>query len=190
MWMKSVPLRIVDVPDGVGCALPEDRCCNCGEAAASVARVTLRRTIYLVVGGFEQKIAMDLPVCGACERTIHRAAPGPFRRVFYAGLWSVLAWFAVIWIEMQLGTKALGAGAAYVVGLIVSVAAVSAWYATRRPRGKQTSYYQPVRLLGRRLRDDHRSTVLGFTNGEIADATGRSIGGVLPTARVVAPRAR
>jgi len=79
-----------------------------------------------------------------------------------------LAIFLVAVLFQQAMDQAFLGGYDFWVALGVATALAAAFYSTRRPRGTQTSYYQPVRI--RKLRQQFLSgevtgIVLGFTSG-------------------------
>ena len=198
MWIQQPLLHRVAVPTGSALAIPPDRCCNCGGTdCVAPEAVTLRRTIYIVIGGFEQRLKVALPACASCKRTMYRPAPGLPTRVFYAGITSFLGLLGLMALLMKLDVKpSLGLGGIWAICAAVSLMVTGAYYATRRPRGSQTSYYQPVRLLGGfsvKQADKRRSyTVVGFTHPDVAAATadatpGAELRGAAPSARALRP---
>lgn len=202
MWMHQPLLHTVAVPNGAAIQIPADRCCNCGVAeGVAYEKVKLRRTIYVGIGGFEQRLQLALPACPICKWTMFRPAPGLLKRIFYALLWSFFGWMGVMWVLLlQLNVTppfGLGVGGVWAVCAVVALAAAGGWYATRRPQGTQTSYYQPVRLLGAVSRKDNGRvltwTLLGFTQGSVAAATveaipGAQLHGAAPVAQALRPR--
>jgi hypothetical protein len=183
MWLRQPALHLVDVPDDVP-AIPADRCCNCGGTDDVVLEaLTLRG---------DTRLELELPACPRCKWTLFRPAPDVFARCSYALMWSLLLMIAVGLLGVYTGVKPpFGLGTLCAACTAVAFATANAWYATRRPRGAQTSYYQPVRLRGRSSRDGQRFTTLAFTNREIAGLVAENVAGTvrsrtaIPVARVV-----
>jgi hypothetical protein len=154
---SDVPLRF-----------PARLCCNCGaQAQLELVPTTLRKTLFLGFGGVEKQLTVTLPYCPRCRKTAKRIPAGLFSKlllvaVTFFGL--VLAWSL---LARRAGAGAAASGWILPVIAVLSAALVFGVFALQRPRGTQTSYYQPVRL--RKLRQQFVSGkvvgyVLAFTN--------------------------
>ena len=140
-----MPLVEIDATNKSWIHFPQDLCCNCGtqqERICSVA-TTLRWITYLGIGGVETAERILLPYCQFCQVTATRRPPGIGRRFL---VWALLFFVGMLCLPLIPGANQIGIQAALLANGAVAAALVCARIFATRPRGKQTSYYQPVRL--------------------------------------------
>ncbi len=166
MTFVSVPIQLRAEIDA---QFPPDCCCNCGvQGGLTLVPTRLTKTVFLGFGGYEKGITVSLPYCSACKVTARRFAPGLGTKLLLSLLTYValLLAFAVLGFSGVLPTiESTGAVLAVLAGLALVL--VFGVYSLRRPRGAQTSWYQPVRLLKMRQRFLDGAIVgwvFGFTN--------------------------
>jgi hypothetical protein len=160
----------VELASSVTMEFPLECCANCGSrGSVRVVDTEVRRTLFLLGGGSETTLRLPVPYCPTCEVTAARTPNGPLAKLLLSLLLS-MALMLVLSIAAATTGRALipveDPGTFYLTLLVVSVGLVFAGYRLRRPRGTQTSWYQPVRL--RKLRQrfvDGTITgiVIGFT---------------------------
>lgn len=145
---------------------PADLCCNCGSAENLTPQITdLRRMPFMGLAGVEVKLPLPFPYCQACSVTSRR------KRLGVLGMLAVFA-FSLVVLTMGwlfLGPQLSESLTKYVIGplaVIISISIVIGIYAFRRPKGRQTSYYQPVILknTGHKWPMDITGLELAFTN--------------------------
>jgi len=148
--------------------IPNEICCNCArtERVGSVES-ELKLTRYFGLGGSEYTFRWDLPYCPECEVTASRNPVNKLHIALVIGLCTVSLFLVAIIGQMAMDESLLG-GNDFWLALGVSIVLVGGFYASRKPQGGQTSYYQPIRIL--KLRQTFTSgevtgIVLGFTNG-------------------------
>ena len=147
--------------------IPAEFCCNC----ASTDRVgtvdsELKLTRFLGLGGSEYTFRWRLPYCPACEATAARTPVNRLHIGLAIAAGTMALFLAATVVQLALDRNLLG-GNDFWVALALSSLLVGGFYASRRPRDGQTSYYQPIRI--RKLRQKFASgevtgMVLGFTN--------------------------
>lgn len=163
--MGESRVEIVNRAGEIG--IPTEICCNC----ASPNRITtvlsdLKLTRYLGMGGSEYTFRWRLPYCPECQPTAERSPVGKLHVALVIGLATVGLFLALVVAQIAMDESLFG-GNDFWVALAMSALLVAGFYSLRRPRGTQSSYYQPVRI--RKLRQKFASgevtgIVLGFTN--------------------------
>ena len=149
-------------------SIPDGICCNCArEDRVATVDSELKVTRYFGMGGSEYTFTWGLPFCRGCEATAARTPINKLHVLLVIGVVTVSLFLLAIIAQMLLERSLLG-GHDFWVSLAAASALVGAYYATRKPEGAQTSYYQPVRI--RKLRQKFSSgevtgIVLAFTNG-------------------------
>ncbi len=153
-----------------GIRYPTDQCCNCGTQAGElvIEHSVLRATMFLGVVGAEQRMTVPLPYCEGCVATAHRLPMG------FGG--TVLVWIFLCVIGVIAATyfpwlRALGIRGVLLLDAGLAAALIWTWRRiVARPRGEQTSHYQPVRLhdFGRVLAFTHN----GYGERVLADNPG------------------
>lgn len=139
---------------------PAPFCCNCGRTDCTTEVQDTRVTRFFGFGGNEMTFNLSVPVCGGCRKTIRRRPPGFFSRLFVLAA-SLVGAFASLYL---LGHAVLLPQ--WIDANIVAISIVAAliftfvFYALRRPKPPQTSFYQPVRIKSVRLQ------VTGLMAGE------------------------
>ncbi len=179
----------VDIPQAAKSFwFPEDICCNCGTRDdVDVINTDVRRTVYLLVAGFEEKLRVALPFCKSCAITAEMRPPGVAAKVVWWMVWTFFLWCAVMGLCVWMGVR-VNPGY-FMLGIALGMVVLMTLWFRRRPRGKRTSNYQPVRFLGGSAKlfgPSSPGTTWAFSNPEYATLVAeRSKVGVLPEARVV-----
>jgi hypothetical protein len=148
--------------------IPAEICCNCA-SSDRVDRVQseLKLTRYFGMGGSEYTFKWALPYCPECKLTASRTPVDKLHIALMIGLSTVALFLVSISLQAAMDKNLLG-GNDFWFALVVATLLVGSFYTSRKPRGGQTSYYQPIRI--RKLRQKFTSgevtgIVLGFTNG-------------------------
>lgn len=157
----------LEIDSGGEIEIPSTICCNCArpDGIASVAS-ELKLTRYFAMAGTEYTFTWDLPYCSDCASTASRTPVNRLHIALMIGVSTAVLFLGATIGQMALETNLLG-GYDFWIALGLAAMGVSGFYASRRPAGAQTSYYQPIRI--RKLRQKFISgevtgIVLGFTN--------------------------
>jgi hypothetical protein len=172
--MIHLPPEDLKFNDNVVFTFPTQLCCNCGARTdLHIVRQDTRKTSYLFAGGSEITFSLPLSFCAACAPSAKRRAKNIAHRVL--GLivaFAVTALAQIIIGDLILESPSL---AKYLVdvSLLGATGFNAAWIMIGRPKGQQTSYFQPVRI--RALKREFVSgivTAIGFafTNDDYARA--------------------
>jgi len=145
--MLEIPLGTLKFNDDVQFVFPNEPCCNCGaKSGLQIIEQDTRRTSYMVGGGTEQTFRLPLPFCPDC---IPSATRRP-KNIVHRGLgflvsFGVATLSLIIIGDLVFHSPAL---AQYLIPLSLAFATFTtlAWIALTKPKGKQTSYFQPVRI--------------------------------------------
>lgn len=163
--MGEARLEIKNLTDEI--QLPADLCCNCASTiGVGSVESELKLTRFFAMAGVEYTFSWGLPYCEECAPTATRNPIGMLHVALMIGLCTVALFLIVIISQIALDQSYFG-GNDFWVSLAAASLFVGAFYATRRPHGSQTSYYQPIRI--RKLRQKFTSgevtgIILGFTN--------------------------
>lgn len=144
--MINVPLGQLKFADGLEFSFPTSMCCNCGTTSGlSVLRQDTRQTTYLGVGGTEITFQLPLPFCTTCARSAKRRVKSLIDRLLMFALMFGATFLGLIILGEvyslpQLSEYLITLSAVVATALTVTLVLVA------RPKGNQTSYYQPVRI--------------------------------------------
>lgn len=138
----------VELTEGVRFEFPSGSCCNCGSrVGVRTIEQDTRRTRYLFAGGTEVTFKLPLPFCQTCVPSSRRRPKSPVHWVLVALMLFGAAALGLIvlgdlvlhsaWVAANLLPLAAG----------IAVAMTLAMVAIARPKGTQTSYAQPVRIV-------------------------------------------
>jgi len=146
--------------------VPTDLCCNCGSTTGlSPVPTKLKKTRYMVLAGTEITVTINFPYCPDCVKTAKRGPVGIASKLLMAVLLFVVA--LTVWsFSSSAITQAVPTGMVLPALIVLSLGVVFGIYSLFKPKGKQTSYYQPVRLKKVRQKFTGGITgyVLAFTN--------------------------
>ena len=169
-----LPLGKVEFAKDVTFTFPKAPCCNCGTPSElQVIEQDTRQTKYFLGGGTEITFGLPLPYCLTCAPSAKRRPRNIFHRVLIFLVAFGVAFLGLIVIgDVIFSIPALSNYIA-VIALGIAFLVIGVLVVTSRPKGRQTSYYQPVRI--RKLKREFVSgTVTGirfaFTNREYARA--------------------
>lgn len=138
-----MPSVLARIDDDLTLRVPQFFCCNCGEAEEIRSVATpLNRTGSWKPGG-RFAFQLDLPYCRCCARTATRRPVGAIKKAIIAGILSLAAGVLAMITPLA---SIVGAWAFYLIAVPV-FAIVYVGYARQKPKGKQTSYHQPVRIV-------------------------------------------
>jgi hypothetical protein len=157
---------LVIIEDDLTLRVPQYFCCNCGEAQDIRPIATqLSVTRFMVLGGMT--VQLELPYCRRCASSSKREPVGMMKKWLIAGLLAVSV--GLIAMITPFGSR-IGALAFYFTTAAI-LAAVFGYYSLQRPRGKQTSYFQPVQLTQvKRQSGRVLALSLSFTHARYAQA--------------------
>lgn len=145
--MLGIPLGNLKFSDDVKFVFPDQPCCNCGsKSALRIVEQDTRLTTYMLGGGTEQTFRLPLPFCPDCIHSARRRPKNLAHRVLgFLVSFGVAALSLIVIGDLVLHSPAL---AQYIVPLSLGLATATtlAWIAKTKPKGKQTSYFQPVRI--------------------------------------------
>ncbi len=159
-------LTLAPVDDALTLRVPQFFCCNCGEAEEIRAIATSLGVKRIASLGNAFVFQLDLPYCRRCASTAARRPVGLAMKGFIAGLFGVSIGVLALITPLR---DVLGVFAFYLPAATV-FAIVLGCYSLRRPKGKQTSYDQPVRLvdLKRQPSGSVDGLTLSFTHARYA----------------------
>ncbi|HET7435551.1 MAG TPA: hypothetical protein VFN10_12660 [Thermoanaerobaculia bacterium] len=146
---------------------PTEFCCNCGlrDTSVAVKSQNTRLTRYFGFFGAEYTADFALPFCANCAATAKRRPSGMLHRTIAAALITAIVFFGLVFYGIEKNDQPLLERSIW-IALVSGVVVTTLWYLTRRPRGEQTSFYQPVTIQGieRGPGTSVNELALGFTN--------------------------
>jgi len=152
------------VTSDVTISFPQDICCNCG-ATERLSRLTTPLNVvrYMIFAGTEITINPELPYCAACTKSAKRRPGGIMTKLLYGLLLAFLLGFAGTFVL----PPSLAGEHIFIYSLVLALAILFGIETLKKPKGRQTSYYQPVRLKKVRQKFSGRITgfIFAFTNG-------------------------
>ncbi len=170
--MLTIPLGNVKFAKDVVFSFPVSLCCNCGATGnLKIIEQDTRQTKYFILGGTEMTFRLPLPFCPGCAASAKRRP----RSIVHYSLLALFVFWATffglivagdVMLSMPMLSQhlvAISAGfTALLIGLLLIVS---------RPKGKQTSYFHPVRI--RKLKREFVSGTVtairfAFTNPDYA----------------------
>ncbi len=161
--MTSVLAR---VDDDLALHVPQFFCCNCGEAEdiRPVTTPLSKSHGWKPDGRFAFQI--ELPYCKRCVRSATQAPVGSIKKTLVSAILSVSAGMVAMITPLP---SVVGAWAFFLVAVPV-FAMIFGSYALQKPRGKQTSYQQPVRIVHvkRRAPGKVEALTLAFSHARYA----------------------
>ncbi|MFZ6769310.1 hypothetical protein ACO0LM_19855 [Undibacterium sp. Di26W] len=165
--LGTLPFR-----DGVVFLFPNHLCCNCGKTTdLTTIEQDTRRTAYMVGAGTEITFQLPLPFCTDCTPTASRRPKSVLNwLLIFIAAFAVSALALIVIGDMVLNSPLI---ARYLLPFALALAALACagMVALTRPKGKQTSYFQPVRIP--RLKQEFVSgavTAIGFSFSNLAYA--------------------
>lgn len=140
-------LHIPGRETSLGLGIPADKCCNCGTMQQVVPMTTkLKHTRYLLLAGTELTFTLDLPFCKRCAGTRNRYRQSLMSKALVFALAFAVLFLAGTFLPTDL---ALLQHVPLTWAAVIAAAAFTiAFYALRRAKPPQTSFYQPVGLAG------------------------------------------
>jgi len=142
----KIPIVNVEIADGLGVSFPQNLCCNCGSTKQlQTIEQDTRVTRYFFGGGSELTFKFPLPFCPNCENSAKKRPGGFVKKVLVFLLISVIFSFVLTIGGMALDMRWLVAHF-YTISIPLAIAFIFFFYLRRRPKGDQTSFYQPVRI--------------------------------------------
>jgi hypothetical protein len=152
-------------------SFPTGACCNCGATAGVEQRpMLLAVTRFMLLGGTEWSVPVQVPCCATCAPSLTRRSPGVSGPVLAFAIWFGVAFVGAMSLQSmqgwEVGNSTLGLAA------VVALAITGGWYGLRRPKGAQTSFYQPIRIvrLHQRFSGAITGITFGFTREDLARA--------------------
>jgi hypothetical protein len=152
-------------------SFPQDECCNCGERKnLNTLSVDISRRESIVVIANTYRLNFPLPFCPECVKTAQRTWGASFvDRI----LEFVICFIALLPVGVAVFGNNVHASSFMLIG---ALSIVLIRISLARPKGKQTSYFAPVRLFRlkrKMLRNEIKSIGLLFTNGSYAQKFAR-----------------
>lgn len=165
--LGTLPFR-----DGVVFLFPNHLCCNCGKTTdLTTIEQDTKRTSYMVAGGTEITFKLPLPFCKDCAPSASRRPKSVLNwLLIFVAAFAASALALIIIGDLVLNSPLI---ARYMLpfSLALAVLPCAGLAALMRPKGKQTSYFQPVRIP--RLKQEFVSgavTAIGFSFSNLAYA--------------------
>jgi hypothetical protein len=146
----SVNLGQVQMHPGARFAFPQSRCCNCGSTSGvSTHNQNTKVTRYFGFAGTELTFEFPLPACSRCASSLSRRPATLFHRFLVLAMVTALVFLLLISALLDMNAQPTGvlSNHLFLTSFVVSLILVSVFYWFRRPSGKQTSFYQPVRIM-------------------------------------------
>jgi hypothetical protein len=145
--MLEIPLGKLKFNEEVEFVFPNRPCCNCGTTSGiQIVEQDTRRSTYMIGGGTEITFRLPLPFCPDCKPSAKRRPKNIVHRILgfliAFGLTSLLL---MIIDDLVLGSMVLSKNL-LPISLSVAAAATLTWVALGRPKGRQSSHFQPVRI--------------------------------------------
>jgi hypothetical protein len=140
--------------------VPREICCNCGRSDG-LSILTTRLTVirYMVLGGTQLTIPLELPYCHGCSKSAKRKPVGIIKKLLVSAVSAFL--FVIFFIlHPDLRLPAAIRDNLFSVCALVALVSVFGVYSLQKPRAEQSSYYQPVRL--RKLKQKFSGRITGY----------------------------
>ena len=137
-----IPLGPVSFAPEVSVIFPNSCCCNCGfKSGLSIINQDTKKTNYFLFAGTELTFQLPLTICNDCEKTLKRRVPTLFHKFLVL---FVIA-FTLFLLAVTVGAHSLSrfqfiSNNLFIFCLFAAFLVLLAFYAIRRPSGKQTSY--------------------------------------------------
>lgn len=140
---------------------PGGMCANCG-TNQGVELISSTPTVvrFLLLGGSEWKVPLLLPSCPACRKSFERKRPGLFAVVCIWALIGLVIFPGTVFVPGLL--EADGNPGLWIAAGVSALIVALVFGVVLRPRGAQTSYWQPVWIRNLKQR---------FLSGEVVGAT-------------------
>jgi hypothetical protein len=154
------------IENDVPLVAPIDSCCNCGATNDIATTLTdLRHMPYWGLAGNEIAIALPFPYCASCVPSSRRRRPTVWRVSAMTALLSMVFGMGLMFYGPQLSEET-SVSLVMPALVILSLAIVLSFYIFKRPKGTQSTCYQPVKLLNsvHRWPAHIAGLELGFTN--------------------------
>jgi hypothetical protein len=134
--------------EGLRPVFPKASCCNCGTTAGVAALRQDSRMQKSSSGSHQEfKFQLELPFCGDCAGSAKRRPQRVLERGLVAlGVFGAVAASFLVLPESMQGNPMVQQAMLPAAG-IAAGAVLLAWWLLTRPKGKQTSFFQPVRIL-------------------------------------------
>jgi hypothetical protein len=151
---------------------PSDLCANCGTLdGVSVLEQDTRVTRYLFGGGTELRFTLPIGFCPVCSPTARNRPISVFAWLLRFVLAAAIVACVFVVVMMAADIPAL---ANYLWIIAIGSAAIFVLFSAyrKRPSTGQTSYFQPVRIVGTKrdfVSGTVRSISFGFTNSAYTD---------------------
>ena len=148
MTIHSLSLGEVQINPDAKFVFPQSRCCNCGTTSnISTENQNTKVTRYFMFAGTEITFDFSLPVCPDCSISLRRRVPTLFHKFLVVAAVTAAVFLLFVTVLAQVTSKVpFIAYNTFPSSLVISTILVFVFYALRRPRGNQTSVYQPVRI--------------------------------------------
>jgi hypothetical protein len=150
-----------------------DACCNCGEIQGiQLVETPLKRTSYMLLGGTELILNVDLPYCARCEKTATRYPKGLVAKLLVSAILFFVVMLVAVLVPFDLGSFV--SSHLTLTCAIVAVLLTFTYYSFLKPTGTQTSYYQPVTLdaMKQKFMGEIVGVTLYCTNADFATRYG------------------
>jgi hypothetical protein len=160
--------------DGVTFTFPRNMCCNCGTSTELAMVDQDTRCSSSGMGTLtEFTFGLTLPFCASCAPSAkRRPVRGAERALVAFGVFGGVA-ASFLLLPPALQESSTVQQCILPVAGVVAAAVTVAWVALTRPRGEQSSYFQPVRLLavkGEFISGSVKLIRFAFTNSSYRNA--------------------
>lgn len=127
---------------------PMDACCNCGTSQhLSMLDTPLKMTRYFLLAGTEWRFTQELPYCRPCSKTATRFRTGLLHKLALAAIVFPLPVMVYVIAGPPPG-EGMAIDTVVMLSLILALVLSFGYFSLRRAHAPQTSYCQPVALVG------------------------------------------
>jgi hypothetical protein len=174
--MRHVELGPVSYAPGLDITFPAEPCANCGTRQdLSTLDQDTKKTNYFILGGTELTFQFPVASCADCAKSLRRRPKSLFANALLSIVVGFVS-FAVLLLAIEMSGVEISVLRGDNLGkaaMAITVLAFVALPFMQRPGENQTSYFQPVRVVGlkRRFLDGRIERIkFQFTNADYQQA--------------------
>ncbi len=139
---------------------PEAFCCNCGVTDVTIETQDTRVTRFFGLGSDEMTFKLAVPVCARCRKTLRRRPAGFYSRVGLLAASFIVPYLTLLVLGLLVVLPPWIFDNVLPISAVLALVFTAVFYALRRPKPPQTSFYQPLRIKSVRVQ------VTGLMAGE------------------------
>lgn len=161
-----------NLPGDIPVSFPSGKCCNCGsDVGLSMVAEKICSASFIVAQESQTIIKPSLPYCPACISSARRHPTGLGSKILMSLFLSLFLFIALMFSPTFYPRTIIVAdpnGFLFPLTFILASGIVFGLFSLKKPTGKQTSHYQPVRL--KKVKENSTCEIVGyifaFTNPE------------------------